>query len=462
MKFRNWFKFSWFTSKDRENLKKSTESIERVEKKVDSIVAEVNKTPYKNLIYSNGNLTVVFSDGTVLDKMSVDREFFTKIKDAPTKEDIVSLMVDNSIPTPPVENHTFETEEERAIISDNLDILRDNDHFIIEGNQVTLKGVNLPIPAIVLASFIEILERTEIIRQEIDLGKGNIDYLTIEEEDLFRQYHALKMFWLKLALNPLSQSREDLLVFCRKNDVRITNNGNLILYRRIVSLSGADKSYVAFVSQTYYSLKKKGQDTRNYAIGLKKNQKGAFYFTDLREEGFVADELIGNLQHMYLELPDYENNVFTAAHDNTMKIKIGAIYSIPNEKINLDNGLCAAGGLHAAAVDYNYSGFGDTPVVVLVNPSRAITVPKNEIGKLRTTEMFIACINDKAQGVHFDDDALSSFDEEYHDLTLAQLELAASGNNFGTLAVKEFLPSITLTDLKAIQEMLSVRIKSII
>ncbi len=462
-----WFKFDWLFSKERREARRKTqETLESIKTTVETIAKAMPVPapdtalgkPYKNIIYSSGNITVVFPDGTVLDKMNVDREFFEKIRNAYSQTVIEGLMIDN-VPPPVPQLHVAETEEERQIVADNLDVLRDHPDFVVAGNQVNLKGVALLIPAIILSSFIEILEKQEIVAENIRAGQGVLDHLIIEEEDLFEQYHALKMFWLKLALNPLPQSREDLLTFCRKNDVRISNNGNLILYRRIVSKAGADLKYVGFISQSYYSLKKKGQDPKNFAVGSKNN---GFYFVDLREDGYNVQELIGNLQHLYLELPDYENNNFTAAHDRTMKIKIGAIYSIPENKINLNNTICAAGGLHAAAVDYNYSGFGDTMVVVLVNPSKAITVPLGETGKLRTTEMFIACINDKPQGVHFDESALTAFDDEYHDLTLAQLEEAASRNSFEGLTVQEHAPAISLVDLKAIKEMLKQRIKAII
>lgn len=456
-----WFKLTWFNSKDRENLKKSAESLEKIERTNEAIAEavtvkpeSVSGKPYKNLIYSNSNLTVVFPDGTVLDKMNVDRDFFEKVRNSYTQSAIESLMIDRTLPPlPKVDVNTSETEVERKVISDNLDVLRNHKDFEICGIQVKLKGVNLPIPAIVLASFIEILEKLQALNEQ------SHNFVAIEEDELFDQYQALKMFWLKLALNPLPQSREDLLTFCRKNDIHITNNGNLILYRRIVSRGGADTKYVTFVSQTYYSLKKKGEDTRNYAVG---KRRGDLYFVDLRDDNFIVDELIGNLQHLYLELPEYETNNFTAWHDQKVSIKIGAIYSIPDNKINLNNTICAAGGLHAAAVDYNYSGFGDTPVVVLVNPSKAITVPMGETGKLRTTEMFIACVNDKPQGTHFDESALSAFDEEYHDFTLAELEQAASTKSFEGLSVQEHVPAISLVDVAAIKDMLRARIKHII
>ncbi len=416
----------------------------------------VSGKPYKNIIYSNGNITVVFPDGTVLDKMNVDRDFFDKVKNSYYQVDIENMMIDKTN-QPVVKQHTAETADERSLVAENLEVIRNHKDFIVCGNNVTLKGVNLAIPAIILASFIEILEKERALTNNPDI---KADWAIIEEEDLFDQYNALKMFWLKLALNPLPQSREDLLVFCRKNDVRITNNGNLILYRRIVSKGGENKEYVRFVSQTYYSLKKNGEDTRNYAVGQKAG--GAFYHVDLRNEDFKERELIGNLQHLYLELPEHQENSFTAAHDRSVEIKVGSIYKISKGKINLNNGLCAAGGLHAAAVDYNYSGFGDTPVVVLVNPSKAITVPVNETGKLRTTEMFIACINDKPQGTHFDETALSAFDEEYHDFTLEELEAAATSKSFEELSVVEEVPAVSLLDLNTIKDMLKKRIKNIV
>jgi len=405
--------------------------------------------PYKNIIYSCGNLTVIFDDGTVLDKMNVDKDFLSDIRACKSQKEIENLMVDRTQSTSQKSSHVIETEDERQKVYCNLEVLHKHKDFVVSGNTVILKGVNLPIPTIILTSFIEILEKLEESRKA---GK----LFGLSSHDYFDQYQALKMFWLKLALNPLPQSREDLLAFCRINDVRITNNGNLILYRRVVSNITADKGYVTFISQSYYSIKSKNQDCKNYAVGKK---SGYFYTTDLRKDDFVASELIGNLQHLYLELPEYENNTFTAAHDHTVKIKIGGIYKIDDKKINLDNGLCAAGGLHAAAVDYNYSGFGDTPVVVLVNPSKAITVPTNETGKLRTTEMFVACINDKDQGYHFDESALTSFDEEYHDFSLYELEQAASSKSFSTLSVKDNVPAISLVDLDLIKFMLKNRIK---
>lgn len=109
-------------------------------------------------------------------------------------------------------------------------------------------------------------------------------------------------------------------------------------------------------------------------------------------------------------------------------------------------------------MDYNYSSFGDVPVVVLVNPSKAITVPVGEIGKLRTIEMFVACVNDKPQGVHFDEDSLLAFDEEYNNLTIKELEDAIRDKSFKSASILDEVSPITFTDLKSIKNMLSNRV----
>jgi hypothetical protein len=437
-----WFKLGWFTSKEREELKKAEKPV------IEVVAEEVPKKPYKNIFYSNRNLTVILQSGTMLSKANAPVELLNRVESADSEDTIKQLLVDVS--EPKTVQTGIETKEEREVVSKNLDVLRDHPDFVVKGQDVFLKGVNLAMPAPVIASFIELLEKLAF-----EFGNEDSDKLYWSLEN---QIDALKMFWLKLALNPLPQSREDLLVFARKNDIRITRNGNLILYRRIVTKEGADTQFVTFVTQNYYRIKKEGFDTRQFAIA---RQGDGYSLIDLNEYDGTGDVPFVNLQVAYLELPTYETNTFTSAHDRNVEIKLGGVYSIPEDKINLNNSICAAGGLHAAAVDYNYSGFGDMPVVVLVNPSKAITVPMGETGKLRTTEMFIACVNDKPLGTHFDEDALAAFDSEYHDVALSQLEEAARNKSFEALSVQNEVPAVSLVDLNTIKEMLKNRVRQV-
>jgi hypothetical protein len=448
-----WFKMLWLNSEEREILRagKEKKGAPASETAVGPAFEYDNGRPYKNVYFSNGNITVIMKDGSMLSKQGVNHEFFVAVRGASTEQEVEAMMIDTVV-KPPVSGSS-DLKEDKELVGDNLDVFLLNKEFEIKGKEVFLKGVNLAMPAVVTASFIEILEK-------IDYGVFVSGMEDESEKAARKQYEALKMFWLKLALNTLEQSREDLLTFVRKNDVRITPNGNLVLYRRIVTKDGTDQKFVTFVSQQYYRLKKEGQDTRHFAVAKVGDEYGLI---DLRDyNGETGPEPFINLQVAYLELPTYETNRFTAWHGKGTDIRIGGVYKIPDNAINLNNGLCAAGGLHAAAVDYDYSGFGDTPVVVLVNPSKAITVPTNETGKLRTVEMFIACVNDKPLGQHFDENALNAFDEEYHDLNLQELEEAAKTKSFEKLAVQETVPVVSLVDLNVIKEMLKRRVKDVI
>jgi len=445
-----WFKMLWLSSKEREALREAEKPKDiHPAPLTEDQMEMLNGRPYRKILYSNRNLTVVMKDGSTLSKSNASVGEFQNVRDALSEKEIYNIFLPEDEPVK--KQNAVETSTERQLVVDNLSILRRYDEFVIKGTDVFLKGVNLAMPAPVIASFIELHERL--------FSERNEKYA----DAYIEQINALKMFWLKLALNPLEQSREDLLVFIRANDVRITRNGNLILYRRIVSKKGADKDFVAFVTQSYYNLKRDDLDPRNFAIA--KNMDG-YILVDL--ETYVPNDdpneakPFCNLQQMYLELPTYDNNTFTAWHDNNVEIKLGGVYKIPDNKINLDNGICAAGGLHAAAVNYDYSGFGDLAVVVLVNPSKAITVPRGEIGKLRTTEMFVACVNDKPHGVHFDENALAAFDSEYHDKTLEELEEAAKNKSFQNLSVQDEVPAISLVDLSAIKDMLKGRVKQVV
>lgn len=459
----NWFKSMWLTSEERQILKdakkKKQEFIKTLETaKPEPIFIGQEKTlsvaptkPYSKIIYSNSKyLTVIFKDESILSKSDVDRETFDLVKLGETQQQIEDLLLGS---TKFVEyQHIIETEQERQIVKDNLSIFRDHPDFEINGEDVFMKGVKLSIPAPVIFSFIEILEKLEGLDQAVVEDLPN--YESLEE-----QYHALKMFWLKLALNSIDQSRKDLLVFVKKNNVRITPNGNLVLYRRVVSRS-IDKTLTTFISQKYYEIKKIKKGPANYNIF--RDAEGTLICTTKDD---ISGNLIGNLKELYTNLDQVEDNKFVSSNsgkNGQLPIQVGKIYSIPEDEINLNNGICAAGGLHAAAVDYNYSSFGDTPVVVLVNPSKAITVPMGETGKLRTTEMFIACVNDKKQGVHFDEDVLAAFDEEYHDLTIKELEEVVSKKDFSKISVKENKPAVDMIDLEKIKELLKNRVKTVV
>lgn len=465
----NWFKSLWLTSEEKEILKKAREEklkivIPEVPEKQSSIVHEEIETPkcYTKLIYSNKNITVVFPDGDYISLANIEQDRFLKVKEASSKEEIEFILIDKE-----VNEEEIEEQEDKKIVKDNLDIFRDHEDFSVHANgEVFMTDVNLPIPSPIIFSFAEILYKMEALRDKGALFGGE-DIDSEEYSKLGEMYNALKMFWLKLALNSIPKSRESLLTFIKKNNVQITPNGNLVLYRRIVSKKPKQtdsKTLVEFVSQEYYRIKKMKKAPKNYIVYSRLGEYQVVHIDKEPKENNPYWKMEGNLNEKYQNLSKEEDNQFVSSHsgkNGQLSIKIGSIYSIPEEEIDLDRSICASGGLHAAAVNYNYSGFGDTPVVVLVNPSKAITVPTGEVGKLRTTEMFVACVNDKPHGVHFDNDALSAFDEEYHDLSLQELEDIVKSKKFDKLNIKKTKVALDNTSITKINEILANRIKEI-
>lgn len=425
---------NWFFSDERENIK---QIIKEEISSLKETITPVEKHPISSARLVGKELIVVLYDGSILTKSDASDDDFSTIKQAKTVAEVIKV----------IEHKQIQDRDEEDVFSE-YGILKNHPDFVLNPatKKVYFKDIDLAIPNVIVASFVEILEK-----------KASNKY---DNEDLNQSYEALVMFWLKLAMNPIESSREDILTFIKKNSVHITKYGNMVLYRRIVSRQKAkeNKEYFKMISTAYSSVKKNRKSPRNYIVYKENN---TYKFIKNTSTKIDKDKIVGNLYDLYQALEKHDSNDYTAAHDKKVNIKIGGIYSIPEDKINMDNGLCAAGGLHAAAVDYNYSGFGDTPVVVLVSPSKAITVPKNETGKLRTTEMFIVCVNNKPHGVHFDENGIFQFDEKYHSFTLEQLEQDIKTKSFTNTSIKNEVPQLKIMDLKAIQEQLKKRIVKI-
>lgn len=453
----NWFKMLWLNSDERKALRKAIDTENRDKGKAaysPPPKVDIEDKAYLNIFYSQVNKTiiVILKSGELITKPFIEIEVFEKVKSATTEAEIEALLLDKEKSSIDETMQIVETREEKKQIQDNLFVFRGNKDFHISGSTVALVPCNLPLPSIVAATFIEILEKIQGIKKSGDTGSE-------EFEELENNYSALKSFWLKLSCNPLSQSREDTLIFVKNNDVRITRNGNMILYRRIVKIAQGNTALSTFVSQEYFKIKKWKKSPKTFTVGRTPDGEYALYLNK-RPKNWKT---VGNLHKLYKNLGKMKENEYTSFYNKGKHIiKLGGAYKIDDKEINLDNGVCAAGGLHAACVSYNYSGFGDTPVVVLVNPSKAITVPRGETGKLRTTEMFVACVNDKSHGHHFDEDSINVFDEEYHDLSIIELEDAVRNKSFEKLKVEDNVPAIAIDNLELIKDALKSRVKQVV
>ena len=81
-----------------------------------------------------------------------------------------------------------------------------------------------------------------------------------------------------------------------------------------------------------------------------------------------------------------EEGVYTDHHSHTFRIKIGEIVTMPREECDCSSQNECSRGLHVSGTNWlsrNY--FGNTGLVVLVNPADCVAVPeRSDYGKLRT------------------------------------------------------------------------------
>ena len=71
------------------------------------------------------------------------------------------------------------------------------------------------------------------------------------------------MFTYKLLLNPMENSRKDCLEYVKKYNIKLTNTGNMIMYRRIVSVDNSNKDLIDFVSKQYLKIKSWKKSPKN-------------------------------------------------------------------------------------------------------------------------------------------------------------------------------------------------------
>ena len=268
---------------------------------------------------------------------------------------------------------------------------------------------------------------------------------------------------LALLLNPLKESREQLLNFVKKNDVKITSYGNLVLYRACWEAKNESDALVKFVAKEYLKIKAWKKSPKSYFVASRLND-----YKLLKEEEIPKDDNPywtnhGNLAELYSKLPEMqsEGKQYYSDHGKK-KIVIGDIYKIDDSEVNLDSGVCHSGGLHLAAVDYDYSGYGNTNLICLLNPSKTITVPSREIKKLRCSEMMVVGINPNEIGVHIDEGFYSNLDENYHNYSLEVLQEALKNKSFEPISVSTEVTELTIKEVANVTDILKNRVVEIV
>ena len=241
-----------------------------------------------------------------------------------------------------------------------------------------------------------------------------------------KEFDRLIKFWGWLSLNPNPRTRENLYGWVEKNGIQLTNGGLMILYRRVVSVREKHTELGKFVKETYEKLKKNKKKTNiNVWAGDE-----SFYISDVD----YGDRLIGNLYFLYHNINTTQ--VFTDAHTRKKRYVIGEEAREPRSEGDESDKGCST-GLHCAAMNYDYSGFGDTPIVVVVNPCDVLNAV-DDFTKIRTCAFTpVAVLNKDCEWI--DDSQVHERIDACYDQAVERLEQLLSEAEFEDFKKHEVL-----------------------
>jgi hypothetical protein len=476
-KFKLFKPWTWFSSEERKIVKMSDGSsgwASPTHKPSYGVQGSVELIkPYKNIYFTGTSVVVVLNDGNTIMKNGVDDTIVPKIEACNTIPEIITALSSKEQPlTPQIKEAEVETKEERKIVNDNLAIIRNSEDFIVNEEGVFLKDVKLPIPAVVVGTFIELLERVEAIEKQVDkdafTSADSIDEVFTEIADLTEVYEGLKMFWYWTALNPIESARNDLFNFIRKNDITITTNGLLAMYRKVVSVKekeeGASKTLVEFISNSYTKVKKWKKAPKNYEIYSRLGEYMLLESDRKSTDKNLYWDRVGNLHVLYYDLDKLQGEqTYTDNHTRTKDIKIGAIYKEDEDKIDLNNQRDCSNGLHVGSKSFGFDGFGDVGVLCLVNPMYVRSVPVSAVNKMRVSEMFIAGemgIDEYVEDI--DSQQVVDYSNEYCSSTVAELKDAVKNMCYSSLVCQGNKPAVEIKEIPNILKHIEERVLEVV
>lgn len=395
----DWFKSEKIKQLEEENKKlkdenfKLAEDLEELETIKTEMVAINEKIeelkpavkPYKSIFYVNNHLTVVLESGTVLGA-NVDNNIYQQVLLASTEEEILQLIYPISVATSNDEKIS-ELQETKEII-ENFSVLEESGDFTVVDGSVYMNNINRSLPKLLAKKFQDILIKME------EANDGDFD-------SLFTEYESLMKFWMKCCLNPNAKSAEDLYIFLSNHQFKIDRHGNFYAYRRVVTENESNKELVDFVSNTYNKVKAVWKKSpKNFNV----YNNGGFTIVDITKQNHGKNGFVGNLQELYLDLPNMQEKTYTDNHTRSFDYKVGTVITMPRNEGDDDNTVSCSKGFHAASKAYDYSGFGDTDILMIINPMDVLAVPVGEVGKLRTCRWFFACTLDKNEQYILDEE----------------------------------------------------------
>lgn len=203
----------------------------------------------------------------------------------------------------------------------------------------------------------------------------------------------IKNFLLLLSLNPNEYTRQNLLKNLSSKYPFITSNGYLVLTRQVWKVEEGDALY-DFIQSEFSKRKGQKKAPKNYRV-YEKDGKIISSLSDPgeKEKGW---DYHGNLDNLYNTYSPEKKTVYCSNFNkNNLELReswsIGDVVKI--DVPDFDNEICGTNRLHVKTdpqSNINNQEYGDTTVIVLVNPRDIISI--RESWKLTCSQFKICAI----------------------------------------------------------------------
>lgn len=176
-------------------------------------------------------------------------------------------------------------------------------------------------------------------------------------------------------------------------------------------------------------------------------------------------KVLGNLADLYNNLSEMKENRYTDDYTRSYDIRIGEVYKIREEDIDVNKHGSCGGALHVAdGKVFNYKSFGDTPVAVLVDPRHVYKMDSGYSGKIGVKQMFVMSITEQDYSgnyIDIDSQAVVNFDDLYHNQTIDELQEAFKNKSFEPISVSTKVTELSLKEVVNVTDILKNRIVEI-
>lgn len=263
----------------------------------------------------------------------------------------------------------FETEKEKMIAQQNNMLTFDNSVTSI----LTKLGYDISLT----------ISKQGIVLP--DIMKHRIIELSKNPQTFEYEFEKLNKFWTRCQANSNGDSIKNLFAYIEKSGLYITNNGNLITFRRVWKCTLDDKILADKVSKVlveYTKIINSGKNPKDYAV------------YEIAEKHVVLNGQIDFARYIS-DLDTYfkENKTvwFTDNHTKTFKFVPGTKAVVQDFDINPD-ATCSK-GLHSGSKEYvsENKWLGDTIIWTMIDPIDIVACVDNA-SKIRSKAQYIGGI----------------------------------------------------------------------